>query len=68
MEGIVVCLGRDRNGAWKRKAQTAADGQLAKRYVTIVNLDRVRSIRGTARALGDEGWMTTRSVREPVAC
>ena len=68
MEGIVACLGRDRNGAFKRKAQTAADGKLAKRYVTIVNLDEGRSNRGTARALGDEGWMTTWSVRKPVAC
>ena len=42
MEGILVCLGRNRNGAFKRKAQTAADGKLAKRYLIIVNLDEGR--------------------------
>ena len=52
MKGILVCLGRNRNGAFKRKAQTAADGKLAKRYLIIVNLDEARSVRDTARALG----------------
>ncbi len=36
MEEILACLGWNRNGAIKRKAQTAADGKLAKRYLIIV--------------------------------
>jgi hypothetical protein len=52
MEGILVCLGRNRNGPSKRKARTAADGKLAKRNLIIVNLDEGRSVGDTARALG----------------
>ena len=63
MEGILVCLGRNRNGAFKRKAQTAADGKLAKRYLIIVNLDEGRSVRDTARALG-VAESTVRRVRQ----
>jgi hypothetical protein len=36
MPGIMGCLGRIRNGAFKRKAPATADERLPKRYLIIV--------------------------------
>lgn len=51
MDGIVICLGKSRNRRFKKKARTAGDPKLAKRYLMIVNLDEGRSVADTARAL-----------------
>lgn len=52
MDGILICLGRNGNARFRKKAREVTDGKLAKRYLIIVNLEEGRSVSDTARALG----------------
>jgi len=51
MERIVICLGRARNARFRKRARTANDAKLAKRYLIIINLNEGRTVSETARIL-----------------